>query len=108
MKTLPSFPLRMVTKPFEDYMIRLLRRLEVELSGKVGVKEDGAVYLGADQPLHLISEDGEVFRLTIDDQGQIVLYSDPPQGTTGTKTEVATGSALSDLEARVTALENNP
>lgn len=56
-----------------DYLDRLIRVLEQELTLRPArQRTDGALYLSGDVPLRLISPDGSVFEVTVDNTGALV------------------------------------
>lgn len=59
--------------PNAEYLVNLVRELERELSRRPArQRADGVLYLGGDTPLSLISPNGTVYRLTVDDAGNLV------------------------------------
>lgn len=59
-----------------EYLDRLTRVLEDELTRRPARQTtDGALYLSGDVPLRLISPDGTVFEVTVDNAGNLVVTS---------------------------------
>lgn len=57
-----------------EYLDRLIRVLEDELARRPARQAvDGALYLSGDVPLRLISPDGSVFEVTVNDAGSLVV-----------------------------------
>lgn len=71
MSVLPKVPtnLQGVSK---SYLIELVRQLERELRRRPPAKVDGALYLGGEVPLRMISPNGTIYQVTIDDAGGFV------------------------------------
>lgn len=69
---LPRPPLGL-SGPYADYLAKLVRDIEEELRLRVAKSPvDHVVYLDGEQPISLISDSGKVFRLTINDAGDLV------------------------------------
>jgi len=59
--------------PNSRYLTALIRELERELQRRPARQTiDGVLYLGGDCPLSLISPNGTVYRVTVDDAGNLV------------------------------------
>ena len=62
-----------MNSPNGRYLTTLIRELERELQRRPARQAtDGVLYLGGDCPLSLISPNGTVYRLTVDDAGNLV------------------------------------
>lgn len=51
------------------YLVELVRQLERELRHRPAVQRDGALYLGGDTPLRIISPNGTTYQVTVTDGG---------------------------------------
>jgi len=60
-----------VKGPLRDYLITLVQELELELQARPEASE-GVLYISEDQPLSLISPNGTLYRLSVDDGGNLV------------------------------------
>lgn len=57
----------------EEYLTSLVRELEKELGRRPArQKADGVLYLGNDSPVSLISPNGTVYRISVDNDGNLV------------------------------------
>lgn len=70
MSTLPKVPPDIKGKSHE-YLIELVRQLERELRVRPPRQTDGALYLSGDIPLRMISPDGTVYEVTVDNTGAL-------------------------------------
>lgn len=61
-----------ITPPLSDYLLTLTRELEKELRRRPTKQADGVLYLGGDRPVSLISPNGTIYRLSVDDNGDLV------------------------------------
>lgn len=70
MSMLPKVPydLRGESK---DYLIELVRQLERELRRRPARQRDGAFYVAGDLPLRMVSPNGTVYEITIDNTGNL-------------------------------------
>lgn len=58
--------------PNHAFLVALVNAMEQELRRKISASpRDGVVYLGADQPVSLISPTGKIYRLTVADDGSL-------------------------------------
>lgn len=59
--------------PHAQYLAVLVRELERTLRSRPAINPvDGVLYLGQDTPVSLISPNGTVYKLTVDDAGNLV------------------------------------
>lgn len=72
MSLLPQVPLRDFGDKQGQYIEKLLQRIEIELRARPRRQQDGALYVGGEQPIRLISPNGTIYELTIDDAGALV------------------------------------
>lgn len=70
MSTLPRVPTDLQGRP-KEYLIELVRQLERELRRRPTRQTDGALYLAGDVPLHMVSPDGTVYRVTVANGGAL-------------------------------------
>ena len=71
MSMLPKVPLNVLGEPLERFLIEYTRQLERELTRRPANQVDGALYLRSGQALRLISPNGEVWELTVNDGGAL-------------------------------------
>lgn len=72
MSTLPKVPLNQLGEPLERFLIEFSRQLERELARRPSVQSDGVLYFHEGQVVRLISPNGTVYELTVDDAGALV------------------------------------
>lgn len=71
MSLLPKVPTDLQGKN-KDYLIELVRQLEGELRRRPHRQTDGAFYLSGDISLRMVSPDGTVYEITVDNAGNLV------------------------------------
>lgn len=71
MSSLPKVPSDLQERS-HDYLVELVRQLERELRIRPRRQTDGALYLSGDVPLRMVSPNGTVYEITVDDAGALV------------------------------------
>lgn len=71
MSLLPKVPTDLKGRS-HDYLVELVRQLERELRHRPSRQTDGAFYMSGDVPLRMISPNGTVYEVTVDDTGTLV------------------------------------
>lgn len=77
MSLLPRVPLTGSTAEQRDYLVQLVRSLEGQLRQRP-VTQEGALYVADNMVLRLVSPNGTVYELTVDDAGSLVTTEVDP------------------------------
>ena len=59
----------------KEYLVELVRQLERELRARPQRQNDGALYLSGDVQLRMVSPNGTIYMITVDDAGNLVTTS---------------------------------
>lgn len=71
MSFLPKVPYDLHGKQ-KDFLVALVRQLEGELRDRPHRQTDGAIYLSGDIRLRMVSPNGTVYEISVDDAGALV------------------------------------
>lgn len=72
MNKLPKVPLERLDPHAGRYLLELVRQLEDELAHRPSTKGDGVLYIHEGQQLRLISPNGSIYDLSVNDAGALV------------------------------------
>lgn len=70
MSLLPNVPNRLTTDGTRHYLVSLVRSLEQELAVRPR-RVEGVLYLGGDVPVRIISPNGNIYSLGVDNTGAL-------------------------------------
>ena len=70
-----TIPRRSPGQSVDDYLQELARRLDDELARRPERSTDGVLYLTTEVPVRLISPNGSIYELSVDDAGALVTTS---------------------------------
>lgn len=71
MSSLPQVPSDLKGRS-HDYLVELVRQLERELRRRPSRQTDGAFYVSEDLPLRMVSPNGTIYEITVDNTGTLV------------------------------------
>lgn len=71
MSVLPQVPTDLEARS-REYLVELVRQIERELRRRPGKQMDGAFYVSGDLPLRMISPNGTIYEIAVDNTGALV------------------------------------
>lgn len=73
MRRLPQVPVDRLGQTEGRYLVELVRQLEIELQARPRRQSDGALYIGEDSPLRVISPNGTVYAIAVSNAGALEI-----------------------------------
>lgn len=78
MSMLPKVPINELGEPVERFLIEFSRQLERELARRPATQADGVLYFHEGQVVRLVSPNGTVYELTVNNAGGLVTTQVTP------------------------------